>query len=95
MADAKTAFDTSDSVKLKGNVSGVTRLSKNAKALMFLGAFLLMCFILFSIFSMGGDEPAQLGDQHLATLFERGAALDVAESVAYLRAEADQALRQD
>ena len=36
-----------------------------------------------------------LGEQHLATLAERGAALEMAEAVAYLRAEADQALRQD
>ena len=36
-----------------------------------------------------------LGEQHLATLAERGAALDIADAVAYLRAEADQALRQD
>ena len=33
-----------------------------------------------------------LGEQHLATLAERGAALEITDAVAYLRAEADRAL---
>ena len=33
-----------------------------------------------------------LGEQHLATLIERGAALDITDAVAYLRTEADRIL---
>ncbi len=33
-----------------------------------------------------------LGEQHLATLTARGAALDITDAVAYLRAEADRTL---
>jgi hypothetical protein len=33
-----------------------------------------------------------LGEQHVATLAARGAALDITEAVAYLRAEADRVL---
>jgi hypothetical protein len=33
-----------------------------------------------------------LGEQHLATLAERGGALETAEAVAYLRVEADRIL---
>jgi type IV secretory pathway VirB10-like protein len=54
-----TTFDTSDTVELKGTVSGVTRLSKKAKGVMALGGGLLMCFILFSIYTMGEDSPTQ------------------------------------
>jgi hypothetical protein len=36
-----------------------------------------------------------LGEQRLAALRERGAALEIGDAVAYLRAEADQALHQD
>jgi hypothetical protein len=36
-----------------------------------------------------------LGEQLVATLVEQGAALDIADAVAYLHAQADQALRQD
>ena len=33
-----------------------------------------------------------LGEQHVATLAEQGAALEITDAVAYLRAEADRAL---
>jgi predicted ATPase/class 3 adenylate cyclase len=38
---------------------------------------------------------ADLGEPQVARLVEQGAALDIADAVAYLHAEADQALRQD
>ena len=36
-----------------------------------------------------------LGEQHFGTLAERGAGLEISDAIAYLRAEADQVLRQD
>ena len=52
----KTAFETSDTVQLKGNVTGVTRLSRKAKALMGMGFGMLLVFILFSIYTMDDDD---------------------------------------
>lgn len=64
-----TSFDTSDTVQMKGTVTGVTRLSKQAKGFMALGGGLLMCLILFAIFTMGDDgaSPPTPGDVGPAT----------------------------
>lgn len=55
-----SAFDTSDTVALKGKVTGVTRVSKKMKMLLALGAFALLGFLIFAIFSMDGapDQSA-------------------------------------
>lgn len=56
-----SAFETSDLVQLKGNVTGVTRLSKKVKLLMFIGMIGLMGLILFAIFtieSANADDDA-------------------------------------
>ena len=47
-----SAFDTSDTVALKGKVTGVTRVSKKVKQLFGVGFLLFMCFVIFAIFSV-------------------------------------------
>ncbi len=53
-----SAFDSPDTVQLKGKVTGVTRLSRRAKVFVLVGISILMGFILFSIMSMdNGTTP--------------------------------------
>jgi type IV secretory pathway VirB10-like protein len=50
-----SAFDSPDTVQLKGKVTGVTKLSRKAKSMMMLVAGVVVMFILFSIASMEDD----------------------------------------
>lgn len=55
------SFETSDHVKLKGQVTGVTRISKKVKLLFMAGGVALLCFLIFAIFtidSSGTDTEA-------------------------------------
>ncbi len=55
----KATFDTLDHVMLKGQVTGVTRLSKKFKMLFLLGWLALLGFLIFAIFTIdSGDESA-------------------------------------
>lgn len=49
-----SAFETSDHVALKGQVSGVTRISKKVKVLFFFGGLALLIFLIFTIFTIDG-----------------------------------------
>ena len=51
-----SAFDSPDTVQLKGKPTGITRLSRKAKLGMTMVGFAVGGFILFSIMSMGSDE---------------------------------------
>lgn len=53
-----SAFDSPDTVQLKGKPTGVTRLSRKAKIGMTIVGFAVGGFILFSIMSMGSDDEA-------------------------------------
>ncbi|NTB05916.1 TrbI/VirB10 family protein [Agrobacterium tumefaciens] len=62
-----SAFDSPDTVQLKGKVTGVTRLSRKAKGIMLLLIFVVVGFILFSIVSMDdGTETAPAGQGPVA-----------------------------
>lgn len=65
MADKKDLFEGSpDTVELKGKVTGVTRLSKKAKALMSMGAMVLLGFIVFSIYTVDtAEDPTTVAQQ--------------------------------
>lgn len=59
------SFETSDHVKLKGQVTGVTRISKKVKLLFMAGGVALLCFLIFAIFTIdnsgtdtGSHEPS-------------------------------------
>lgn len=53
-----SAFDSPDSVQLKGKVKGVTRLSRRAKMMIMTVIFVAASFILFSILSIDDDASA-------------------------------------
>ena len=60
----KASFDTLDHVMLKGQVTGVTRLSKKFKVLFLLGWLALLGFLIFAIFTIDSGEGS--GDDSAA-----------------------------
>lgn len=67
---ANNKFETSDTVVMKGRVSGLTRISKKMRVAMFLGAMLLLGFLLFSIFSLDASN-AESPEDSAATEAEK------------------------
>ncbi|MBN3815191.1 TrbI/VirB10 family protein [Paraburkholderia sp. Se-20369] len=60
-----SSFDSPDTVQLKGKSTGITRLSRKAKALVLLAIAAVAGFILFSIMTMdNGDNPASTAEEH-------------------------------
>jgi type IV secretory pathway VirB10-like protein len=55
-------FEASDTVVMKGEVSGLTRISKKMRLAMFFGALILLGFLLFSIFSLDASNAASSED---------------------------------
>jgi len=67
------AFDSPDTVQMKGKVTGVTRLSRKAKGIMLLLIFVVVGFILFSIVSMDdGTDTAPAGQGPVAEELPEG-----------------------
>ena len=58
MAAKNDAFDSPDTVEMKGKVTGVTRLSKKAKAIVGLIGCAVLGFILFAIFTVDSANEA-------------------------------------
>lgn len=54
----KATFDTQDHVMLKGQVTGVTRLSKKFKVLFLLGWLVLLGFLIFAIFTIDSADES-------------------------------------
>lgn len=57
-----SAFDSPDTVQLKGKVKGVTSLSRRAKMLILMVIFVAASFILFSILSIDDDTSAPIAN---------------------------------
>ncbi|NLP65504.1 TrbI/VirB10 family protein [Paraburkholderia sacchari] len=69
-----SSFDSPDTVQLKGKSTGITRLSRKAKALVLLAITAIVGFILFSIMTMdSGDKPTSAADEPDTTAEKKAA----------------------
>ncbi|MFC6523164.1 hypothetical protein ACFQAT_28780 [Undibacterium arcticum] len=64
------AFDTSDTVVMKGQVTGVTRISKKMKILFFILGTVFLVFLLFTIFTLDSSNDSSTSDKAAAADLE-------------------------